>query len=58
VVLPHSLDDRIRELCAKVVAATDGDFREAMSELRSALHEHTQQLRKKVVQQLGREKRQ
>jgi hypothetical protein len=50
------LDDRIRELCAKAVSATDNDFQEAMLELREALRQHTQQLRKAVVQHLARER--
>jgi hypothetical protein len=49
------LEDRIRELCRKVVAAqnTDG-FDPALSELKAALQEHTERLRKIAVTKLVR----
>jgi hypothetical protein len=38
--MPTSLEDRIRELCAKAVAAQDSDqLSPILSELRAALHE-------------------
>ncbi len=41
------LDDRIRELCAEVVLAQGTDQLEPiLSELKSALHEHIERLRK------------
>jgi hypothetical protein len=39
-VMPTALEERIRELCAKAVAAKDSDQLSAiLSELRAALHE-------------------
>jgi len=46
------LDDRIRELCAKVVAATEEEVEPAISELQAALREHTSRLRKLAVTKL------
>jgi len=44
------LEDRIRELCAKAVATKDfGEFHKALEQLRAAMHEHTQRLRKSAV---------
>ena len=40
------LEDRIRELCAKTVVARDHEFEPVIAELKSALHEHTEHLRK------------
>jgi hypothetical protein len=41
--MPHSLEDKIRELCAKAVAAKDSDqLSPILSELRAALHEQDQ----------------
>lgn len=39
------LEDRIRDLCAKAVAAGSGELNPILSELKSALHEQTQRLR-------------
>jgi len=39
------LEDRIRDLCAQAVAAGSGDLNPVLSELKAALHEHTQRLR-------------
>jgi len=47
------MEDKIRNLCARAVAAGDNDFQEAISELQSALHEHAQELRKTLIEQLG-----
>jgi hypothetical protein len=47
------LEDRIRELCGKVVAAQNSDaFGPALSELKSALSEHSERLRKMAVTKL------
>jgi len=49
---PHSrrLDDRIRELCAKVVASKNADELEVMlPELRSAIHQAIEGLRTRSV---------
>jgi hypothetical protein len=41
--MPHTLEDKIRELCAKAVAAKDSDqLSPILSELRDALHEQDQ----------------
>jgi len=39
------LEDRIRELCAKTLIARGPDLQAALTELKSALHEHTERLR-------------
>jgi hypothetical protein len=40
------LEDRIRDLCTKAVAAGSGELNPVLSELKAALHEHTQRLRR------------
>jgi len=47
------LDDRIRELCARVVSADGDDLGPAISELKSALREHNNRLRKLAAGTLG-----
>ncbi len=45
--MTRRLEDRIRNLCGRVIAAHDSDqLRAILSELESALHEHTERLRK------------
>jgi hypothetical protein len=39
------LEDRIRSLCAKAVAAGSGELNPILSDLKAALHEQTQRLR-------------
>ena len=56
LVPSRRLNDRIRQLCREAAAADDTNFAGVLSELRSALHEHTQRLRKMAVQQLAEEK--
>jgi hypothetical protein len=46
------LEDHIRELCALAIAANTTDFAGVLAELRSALHQHSEQLRKLARQQL------
>jgi len=46
-------EDKIRQLCARAVAAGDDDFKDTISELQAALREHTQDLRKTLMEQLG-----
>jgi hypothetical protein len=48
-------EDRIRELCHQVVIADDATFVGALSELRSALREHVEHLRRMTVNQLAGE---
>jgi predicted negative regulator of RcsB-dependent stress response len=47
------LEDRIRVLCAKVVTADEGEFGSAFAELNSALHEHSDRLRKLAGRKLA-----
>jgi hypothetical protein len=52
-VLSRRLEDRIRELCAKVVAAKEEEeVGPAISELKSALREHNQRLGRLAVTKL------
>jgi hypothetical protein len=53
-VSQHCLDHRIRQLCAKVVASSDSDLGSSISELKAALREHNERLRKLAIAQLGR----
>jgi len=50
-----SLEDRIRELCAKAVSSDEAELRIVMSELRSAMREHIEKMRTLAVRQLARE---
>lgn len=50
------LDNRIRELCAKAVAADTVNFAEVLADLRSALHEHAQEMRKLARKEIARGK--
>jgi hypothetical protein len=47
------MEDKIRELCARAVAAGENDFQQAILELQSALREHTQELRKTLLDTLA-----
>ncbi len=47
------MEDKIRQLCARAVAAGDDDLKDAISELQAALREHTQDLRKTLIEHLG-----
>lgn len=51
------LEDRIRELCTLAIGANTTNFAEILAELRSALHEHAEQLRRLAGQQLVLAKR-
>jgi hypothetical protein len=48
------LDKRIRDLCAKAVAADTVNFAEVLEELRSALHEHAEEMRKLARKEIAR----
>lgn len=48
------LEDRIRELCVKVIKAREIDFDPAIAELQAALREHAARLRKLVAEKLNR----
>jgi hypothetical protein len=54
----YRLDDRIRELCAQATAADDTSFTEVLSELQSALREHTARLRGVAMRELVARKQQ
>jgi hypothetical protein len=44
------LEDRIRELCAKAVATPESrDLNEITQQLKTALHEHAQRVRKRLL---------
>jgi hypothetical protein len=46
-----TLETRIRELCAQALATQDADaLRPIMDELRGALHEHNQELKRAVAE--------
>jgi uncharacterized protein YqeY len=47
------MEDKIRQLCARAIAAGDDDLKDAISELQAALRQHTQDLRKTLIEQLG-----
>jgi len=45
------LEDRIRNLCAKAVASEDSpELQEVFEQLRAALHEHNERLRKSLTE--------
>jgi len=46
------LEDRIRELCGKVLTARNSELYEVLSDLQSALHEHGERLRKVAIMKL------
>ena len=49
-MLLRRLDDRIRELCAKAVRCQDSaELQRVLAELRAAMREHTERLRRSVV---------
>ena len=50
------LDDRIRELCHRAVVADDVEFASVLAELRGAMREHIQHMRRMAIQQLAAEK--
>jgi hypothetical protein len=47
------LEDRIRTLCADVVGAEDDHLEPSLTELKAALHEHTERLRKVAAAKLA-----
>jgi hypothetical protein len=51
------IEDRIRELCAKVVAATDGEREAILKELRKLLRGTTEHMRKRAASLLVEKKR-
>ena len=53
----YPLEDRIRELCQKAIAAQTHDFNKVLAELQAALSEHTQGMRKMALEKLAPKKR-
>jgi hypothetical protein len=51
------IEDRIRELCAKAVAATDGDLEPTLEELSQLLHGTIKHMRKRATSLLIERKR-
>ncbi len=48
------IDDRIRDLCAKVASSEGNDYEPTLSELKAALREHTGRLRKMAAESLAK----
>jgi hypothetical protein len=48
------LEDRIRELCFRVLRAEESELRAILSALRSSLREHTERLRRLAAAKLVR----
>jgi hypothetical protein len=46
------LNDHIRALCSKIVVSNDADLEPAIAELKMALREHTEHLRKLAAEKL------
>ena len=49
---PRRLEDRVRDLCTRVIEAKDSDIDQTIKELRQALAEHNRRLRKMAAQKL------
>jgi len=50
LTVPPRLEQRIRDLCTKVIAADESDLEAAILELQAALHDHIEQLRQLVLE--------
>ena len=48
----YPLEDRIRELCQKAIAAETEDFNAVLAELQAALSAHTEGMRKMAREKL------
>ena len=48
--MPPRLEERIRDLCTRVIAAHDAELESAIQELQTALHEHIDRLRELVLE--------
>ncbi len=48
--MPPRLEERIRDLCTRVIAADETELEAAILELQTALHEHVEQLRQLVLE--------
>ena len=47
------LEDRVRELCSKALAARDHELTAILAELQAALHEHSERLRQIAILKLA-----
>lgn len=61
VVPNRRLEDRIRELCEKILAAPESELEPTLVALQIALHEHTERFRKlaaeQIVEHIGHEEK-
>jgi hypothetical protein len=48
------IDDRIRDLCTKVACSEGSDYEPTLSELKVALRQHTDRLRKMAAETLAK----
>lgn len=46
------LEDHIKDLCAKIIAAPESELEPVLSELKSALHDHSIKLRRLAAEKL------
>ncbi|HET9307562.1 MAG TPA: hypothetical protein VFO46_16180 [Candidatus Sulfotelmatobacter sp.] len=53
----YPLEERIRELCQKAIAAETEDLNAVLAELQAALSEHTKRMRKMALEKLAPKKR-
>jgi hypothetical protein len=53
-MLSRRLEDRIRDLCTKVIAADENAVEPVIADLKSALREHNDRLRKLAAAKLTR----
>jgi len=56
--MPRRLEDRIKDLCLKAIAASDPvKFNDIFKELQNALHDHNDRIRKLAASRPVREER-
>jgi len=55
VPLPSTLEDRIRDLCARAISADSAEAETILGELRAALREHMRFARKMTAVALSRD---
>jgi hypothetical protein len=51
-VLSRRLEDRIRELCEKVLIGSESELESTLAGLQAALHEHTERFRRLAAEQI------
>jgi hypothetical protein len=52
-VRSQPFEDRVKELCARAVSAVPSELDSIIQELKAALHEHTERLRKLAADKLS-----